>query len=168
MRDLLITGLLVVLCVGVNSTLVYMQKINHFYDKLFGKRGLVVHGVIIIALWVGFFSYVTSSIVNSGNLSNHLLLLIIASFAGVLSAYLFITSLKLLGPGSLVNANFFVQKKQKVIIAGIFRYLDNPMYISFELYIVSLALFYEAYPMIVAALLLFIGLNVIQARVERI
>lgn len=164
MTSLQLAILLFAIAVTVNSVCVYAQKRHHIYGH-FGHWGWAMHIVLLTILW-------SAVVVAAGQLhsSLHWSLPALARYVGYISALaaslLFLASAKNLGMGTVLNGNFFGHGKKAS--GGTFGFLKNPMYDSFVLAFIALALVFSEGGYLVLAVESYIGLNVIQSSVEQI
>lgn len=162
MAFMLITCFSLLLAVAVNSCSVYLQKHRHIYDKY--QHGLLLHALIILPFWLlfGFFAGTLDRNYRLPTVSLPALGYALAAAA----TFIFIAAVSTLGPGSLINSSFFTQ----TIVAqkGIYKFLRNPIYDSYWLLFFALGLIASNAAFFIISGLSFIGLNVIESRIERI
>lgn len=158
---MLITCFSLLLAVAVNSCSVYLQKQRRIYDKF--RHGLLVHGLIILPFWLAF-GFLASTLGSNYRLPT----IPLPALGYVLTAAaicMFVTAVYSLGPGSLVNSNFF--KATAFTKKGIYKFLRNPIYDSYWLFFLALGFITSNAAFFIIAGLSFIGLNVIESRIER-
>jgi len=161
---LILTTLSLILAVAVNSTSVYLQKHKLFYDKF--ERGLLVHGLTITPFWV-LFALLLSGLNGTYKID-------IPEYLGVgylsviIAIGLFVVSIRQLGLGALVNANFFKKNSIKPVSLGIYKLFKDPIYDSYFLLFIGLGFAMSNAAFFIIATISFIGLNIIESKVERI
>lgn len=164
MGYLLLTSLILVLAIAVNSTSVYFQKDRRFYDRF--DSGLLVHGLVITPLWLVFALLLAELNQTFGidmpeyPIVGYLLIVVALS--------LFVMSIKQVGSSALVNANFFQKSKVKPISTGVYKFLKNPIYDSYFLLFIGLGFALSNAAFFIIAGISYIGLNIIESKVERI
>ncbi|MBI2589053.1 hypothetical protein HYW35_02535 [Candidatus Saccharibacteria bacterium] len=159
-------AIILVAAVTTNTVSVLLQKKYKLYNRLSKRYGAYIHGGIILPFWALFFAIVFYYAFSYGELTDGLLNATVSIFLVVISLYLIYASIRTLGFWSLVNGNFFNKGQQSHAKQSVYGHLQNPMYIGFELLVASLAIAYETYFLLVIAGLMFIGLNLVQARFE--
>ncbi|WP_343576959.1 methyltransferase [Mycobacterium sp.] len=162
MAYMLATSFSLLLAVLVNSCSVYMQRRRGVYDKF--RHGQLVHAVIILPFWL-LFGFLASTL----NMHYKLPGVSLPGLGYVLAvsaAVIFIAAVYILGPGSLINSNFF--RPGAAASRGIYRYFKNPIYDSYWVFFLALGFVTSNSAFFIIAGLSFIGLNVIESRIERI
>jgi protein-S-isoprenylcysteine O-methyltransferase Ste14 len=159
---MLITVLSLLLAVAVNSCSVYMQKQRRVYDKF--RHGLLLHALIILPFWL-LFGFLVGALDKHYRLQT-ISLPVLGYGLAALAACIFISAVYVLGPGSLINSNFF--KPRPFTHDGIYKYLKDPTYDSYWLLFLALGFITSNGAFFVIAGLSFIGLNVIESRIEKI
>jgi protein-S-isoprenylcysteine O-methyltransferase Ste14 len=156
------TSLSLLAAVAVNSCSVYMQRRRHVYDKF--RHGLLVHALVILPFWL-LFGLLVSTLDGHYKLQT-MSLPVLGYLLTVLAALIFVAAVYVLGPGSLINSNFF--KPEAFTQKGIYRYLKDPIYDSYWLLFLALGFMTSNAAFFIIAGLSFVGLNVIESRMERI
>lgn len=159
---MLITSFSLLLAVAINSCSVYMQRHRHIYDKF--RHGLLLHALIILPFWLllGFFLSTLDQHYKLETVS----LPILGYLLVILAASIFLAAIYVLGPGSLINSNFF--KAGCATEKGIYKYLKNPIYDSYWLFFLAVGFITSNAAFFIIAGLSFIGLNIIESGIERI
>jgi len=85
----------------------------------------------------------------------------------VIATSLFVVSIRQIGSGALVNANFFQKSRVKPISTGVYKFLKNPIYDSYSLLFMGLGFALSNAAFFVIAGVSFIGLNIIESKIER-
>lgn len=157
-------SLSLVLAVAVNSTSVYRQKHRRTYDRF--NNGLLIHILVIMPFWVLFVVLLSGlNQAYSINISKY------PTFGYsliVIAMLLFVTSIRQIGYGALVNANFFQKNIGKPVSKGVYKYLKNPIYDSYLLVFIGLGFVLANAAFFIIAGLSFVGLNIIEGKIERI
>lgn len=162
MGYLLLTCVMFALAIGVNSGSVFAQKRFEFYSR-WRNNGWLLHSLVILPFWTIFIYLLI-------NLNSHYLLRFQAApvigyiFYG-LAALLFWLAIREIGWQSLLNGNWF--GRGKISHLGIFNILENPIYDSYLLAFIGAALVDGNAAYFVIGLESYIGLNVIEGRIEQ-
>ena len=127
---------LLVFAVAVNSVSVYAQKKYGFYNR-FGSNNFLIHSLVITPLWILFLYASVHLSSNPLNPNDKLKLLGVLGI--IISLVIFTVSIRQLGSQALSNGIFF--GKSKVTHAGIYQYLNDPIYDSYVLATMSIGLF---------------------------
>lgn len=159
---LLLTCAVFALAISVNSGSVFAQKRFQFYDR-WRNNGLLVHGLVILPLWAAFI-YLLATLNSHYRLRMPAVPLVGYAFF-VLAIVFFGLAIRAIGWQSLVNGNWFGHGK--ISRAGIFSILQNPIYDSYLLAFIGAALSTGNAAYLVIALESYVGLNIIEARVEK-
>lgn len=162
MSYMLITSFSLLLAVGVNSCSVYMQRHRRIYDKF--RHGMLLHALIILPFWL-LFGFLLSTLDKHYKLQT-ISLPMLGYLLVVLATSIFIAAVYVLGPGSLINSNFF--EAGHATKKGIYKYLKHPMYDSYWLLFLALGFITSNAAFFIIAGVSFIGLNIIESRIERI
>jgi protein-S-isoprenylcysteine O-methyltransferase Ste14 len=152
------------LAVAINCLSVHAQRRHRAYDRL-GRWGWPAHIALLTLAWGGAivcFAFIKGRAV--WPLAGWVRPLGIV--VGALASLTFGAALRELGLQSLFNGNFF--GRAVFSERGIYRVLANPMYDAFLLAFVSLALRRADAIYFLFALESLVGLNLIEARVERV
>lgn len=161
MAYMLITCCSLLLAVAVNSCSVHLQKRRRVYDKF--RHGMLLHALIILPFWL-LFGFLASTLGRNYQLPT--ISLPAFGFAlATLAASIFIAAVYTLGPGSLINSNFF--KVTEFTQNGIYKFLKNPIYDSYWLFFLAFGFITSNAAYFIIAGLSFIGLNVVESRIER-
>jgi protein-S-isoprenylcysteine O-methyltransferase Ste14 len=140
-----------------NTSTIYMQKKWRIYDVFVGKKNAqTVHGLLIGFAWLQV-AVVSIFVTRSSWAFGAVLPLGLLIIAG--SIWIFITALKDIGSGSLVNSNFFGKKLHTS--GELYKKLKHPTYISYVMIYVGLGISFGQYGYILAAASLVIGLSVL-------
>lgn len=124
-----------VLAITVNTFTVHSQKKYKIYNKYFGKSAQVVHVAIISVVWGAF-------VLAAYNLNQSDWRLLQAYPLGgaallLLALVIFVAAYVQIGSDGIVNANFFGKKTKK--LQGIYNFMPEPMYVSYTLLLLGLA-----------------------------
>lgn len=164
--DVLIFGVISIsVSVFFNSLLVYLKKNKKGIFTKTKKWSILIHGMIIVPLWISTFLGVIYLSLKDG-LSSSMFSLVTSVVVYMSSLIIFYFSVAALGWGSLVNRNVFEGKKNRVVKSGVFKYFNNPMYVSFDLFFVALGLLTGNVSTVLVAAYLFVGLNLVQSKIE--
>jgi len=157
--------LLFAMASGINTASVLFEQRNRWLTSRFGARAWPVHMAIITPGWVAFLTFETLL----GNWV-HWDLPEVLRPAGVVRAIgagaLFAASILQLGIRKTFNGYFFASTDSAPVSGGIFRWLANPMYDSFWLAFVGIALFRANAIYLVLAAASYLLLNRCEATVE--
>lgn len=166
MSGLYITSLILIMAVAANSISVYSQKRYNFYTKNFGKKDQTIHSLVIMPFWAIFLAFVSRLNNNMQLKYGFINLWFVEVIVLTVAVVLFISSIKIIGSGALVNSNFFTP--QKKVESGIYRYLKNPIYDSYALFFLGLGLIYSNWGYFALSALIWLLLICVEARVEKI
>ncbi|GAC1652970.1 MAG: hypothetical protein NVS4B6_29450 [Mycobacterium sp.] len=163
MGYLLLTCVMFAVATGINSGSVYAQKHFQFYDR-WRHNGWLLHSLVILPFWA-IVIYLLM------NLNSHYLLRfrtvpIVGYVFFALATLLFVLALHEIGWHSLLNGTWF--GRGSISHAGIFNFFKNPIYDSYLLSFIGAALAGGNVAYFVIALESYIGLNIIESRVEKI
>jgi protein-S-isoprenylcysteine O-methyltransferase Ste14 len=159
-----LTGGVFALAVAVNCASVHAQKRHRVYDRL-GRWGWPAHIALLVLVW-GAAIACMALLVGKVTWSLPGWVKPIGLALGVAGSLMFGAAIRELGIQSLFNGNFF--GRASFTDRGIYRVLSNPMYDAYCVLLVSLALRRADAVYLLLAVESFIGLNVIEARIERI
>ncbi|GAC1387419.1 MAG: hypothetical protein NVS1B7_1220 [Candidatus Saccharimonadales bacterium] len=142
--------------IAVNAISVYLQKSRNFYTKKFADHAWLVHRIIISIFWglavlAGFGLAYSPWKYSKTNVPLGALLMTVA-------VVLFVLAIKQIGSQALGNGNFFGQKLRN--LGGIYRYLKNPIYLSYAVWYVGLTFVTQKKTFLLMALIVIIGLRV--------
>ncbi|KAA8957721.1 MAG: hypothetical protein F6Q13_16130 [Mycobacterium sp.] len=159
----LLTCVIFALAIGINTGSVFAQKRFGFYNR-WHKNGWLLHSLVILPFW-------TIAIYLLLNLDSHYLLYFPAMpLTGytflALATLVFGLAIREIGWPSLLNGNWF--GRGTISHARIFMLLENPIYDSYILAFVGAALTGGNAAYFLIALQSYIGLNIIESRVEKI
>ncbi|MDI3313380.1 MAG: methyltransferase [Mycobacterium sp.] len=163
MGYLLLTCAMFALAIGINSGSVFAQRHLRFYNRWHNNSWLL-HSLAILPFWA-FFIYLVM------NLNRHYLLrfqsmpVIGYVFFG-LAILLFGLAIREIGWQSLFNGNWF--DRGRISHTSVFKFLKNPIYDSYLLAFVGAGLVSGNMAYFVIALESYIGLNIIETKVEQI
>lgn len=163
MRYLLLTCVMFALAIGINTGSVFAQKRFGFYTR-WHKNGWRLHSVVILPFW-------TLAIYLLLNVDRHYLLRfpampVIGYAFFALATLVFGLAIREIGWSAVLNGNWF--GRGKISHARIFTVLENPIYDSYILAFIGAALMDGNAAYFVIALQSYIGLNIIESRVEKI
>jgi len=139
-----------------------MQKRYKYYDK-FGKDGYAIHSVVVSVAWGLFVVTEFLAARSTWRLDSSYPVLGYATM--LVALVIFVLALKQIGIHGLGNGNFFGKPLQQ--LGGIYNYLPEPIYISYCLWFLGIAFASSLKVFFVLALVGFIGLIFIEARIER-
>lgn len=139
MRRLVLTLGMLVLATCVNTASVAAQQHGHYLTRWFGRRGWYVHLALVLPPWLAFLAllpglnrHVHWPLPRAGRRYGGLVL----ALAGVL----WVLAYRALGAARTGNGNFFGRAPDAPVDSGLFRLRTNPMYDSYTLALVGLAL----------------------------
>lgn len=151
---------------SINSWLVHAQDKRKWLTRRFQEKAVIAHALAILPLWGAFFIFTVASTISNSDISNHQLEVIGGTSLLGFGFLLMFLSLGKLGFGSLVNLDKFSPQRRKPIESGIFRYLNNPMYLGFDSVVAGLGVMFANYYTVITAGLMYVALNLVQARIE--
>lgn len=156
-----------VLAIAVNCVSVYAQKHYRAYDR-FGRWAWPAHIALLCAVWGAAVAAMILVPIVAPDPSWPLPTWVrpIGLVVGVLASVIFGLAIRELGVQSLFNGNFFGY--ERYASGGIYGLLDDPMYIAYTLSFVALAFRQADAVYLLLALVSVVGLNVVEARVERV
>ena len=162
MSYFVLTSIIFVLAITVNSLSVFLQKQHSVYDKF--HHGWMLHSLIILPFWLLFTILVSQ-------LNRHYIVsfdLPVSTWFGygliMMGTVMFTFAVREVGSQALVNGNFF--GKGKIVNSGIYRFLKNPIYDSYVLFFLGLGFSLSNAAFFFFAVMSYIGLNIIESRVE--
>ncbi|OBJ81393.1 hypothetical protein A9W97_02400 [Mycobacterium gordonae] len=163
MGYLLLTCVIFTVAIGINTGSVFAQKHFGFYNR-WHKNGWLLHSLVILPLW-------TIAIYLLLNVDRHYRLRfpampVIGYAFFALATLVFGLAIREIGWSSLLNGNWF--GRGKISRARIFAVLENPIYDSYILAFIGAALMRGNAAYFVIAVQSYIGLNIIESRVEKI
>ncbi len=147
--------------IGINSLLVYLQK-KHALYKPFGSRGLGVHSTVLTVVWGGFIYACTQLHQSSWQFEPERLL---GAFMIAVALTVFVLSVRQIGTGALVNANFFGEKIRT--LKGIYNYIPEPIYASYVVLLAGLGFYSGQVGFLMLSTVAFIGLYTIERAAEQ-
>jgi protein-S-isoprenylcysteine O-methyltransferase Ste14 len=153
---------LLILAIGVNSALVWLQKTRQIYQR-FGKRAHGVHGSLISVFWGAFIisEFVDNS--STWRLPHAYPIAGLTLMAGAL--LLFGLALQQIGWDALSNGNFFGKPMRK--LGGVYRYIREPIYWSYAVWFAGIGLVTSLKAFFIYTLISIIGLVGVESWVER-
>lgn len=158
----LLTCTIFAIATGINSISVYVQKRFRFYNRW--RNSWLLHSLVILPFWA-IFMYLLL------NLNNHYILHFHALPAAgyvllILATLMFGLAIHEIGLRSLLNGNWF--GRVKILHGDIFNLLKNPIYDSYLLAFIGVGLADGNAAYLILALEGYIGLNLIESRIEQI
>jgi protein-S-isoprenylcysteine O-methyltransferase Ste14 len=139
MRQLVQTLAVFAAAAGVNTGNVAIEQRTSFFTRRFGPRAWYVHLALVLPVWGGFLLQLRRV-----GRSVHWPLPRAAQPLGTLlllaAGGLWLTAFTELGPRRTGNGNLFGRGSQAPVTGGVFRHRTNPMYDSYVLALVGLAL----------------------------
>lgn len=165
MSDLFLTMVAFALAAGINTASVALQLRTGFLTRRYASNAWYVHLAIVTPGWL-LFLYLVSILGRHRGwpLPEQLRpagLLIVA-----VSGALWLWTFAQLGAERTANANIFGRGPKQPVDSGLFRYLENPMYDSYILAFVGLALWKANAQYLLLALESYVLLNLVEARIE--
>jgi len=153
---------LLMLTIIVNCLTVYFQKTRRIYDR-FGRHSLTVHSIIVSIFWGLFIisEFVTSK--SDWRLENSYPVIGYSIMAIALT--IFVLAVREIGYKALSNGNFFGQPIRQ--LRGIYKYVPEPIYISYSLWFLGIGLVSSLKVFFVFTVISLIGLVLIESRFER-
>jgi len=162
MSYFVLTSIIFVLAITVNSLSVFLQKRYRLYDKF--HHGWMIHSLIILPFWL-LFTILVSQLDSHYTAPFDLPILTWLGYGLItMSIVMFTFAIREVGSQALVNGNFF--GKGKMVNSGIYRFLKNPIYDSYMLFFVGLGFSFSNAAFFFLAVISYIGLNAIESRVE--
>lgn len=165
MRHLILTIVIFAVAAGINTGSVVLQRRNGFLTRRFGARGWYLHLALITPGWVVF-------LILLARIGNHVRWPLPSALRPVgvvlllMSSGTWLWAFAQLGPERVANGYFFGRGPREPVEGGLFRQLRNPMYDSYLVALVGLALFRAKAVYLVLALESYLLLNLMEARVE--
>lgn len=161
MNYFLVVSIALAVAIIINCLGVYVQRRHAFYDR-FG-HGWFVHSLVISPSWALFV--ILASRLHDRTVANfHSIKWLGLAVSGVAIA-MFVSAILKVGTQALSNGNFF--GKGKITNGGIYHYLNNPIYDSYWILLVGTGLYWGNWAYFLLAVECYIGLNIIEAYVER-
>jgi hypothetical protein len=153
---------LLILAITANSTLVYLQKTRHLYQR-FGNRAHGIHGSILSVFWGAF---IVSEFVNNHSAwrlahSYPIIGLMLMASAIVL----FGLAIQQIGWGALSNGNFFGQPMRK--LGGVYDYVHEPIYWSYVIWFSGIGIVTSLKSFFVFSVISIVGLVGLESFIER-
>lgn len=164
MNTLLQMTLQFAIVVAVNSSAVYAQRRYKLYTRVFGRYDWQAHVILLSVIWLAFLLALIFIQLPIWQLPPTLRL--VGIVVAALGIWLVIESWLILGTTGTCNGWFFGRGPTKQLAGGVFK-LRNPMYSGFVLLFISAAFWLENAAYLWLAIVSFVLLNLIQARVER-
>ncbi|WP_407684860.1 methyltransferase [Mycobacterium sp. HUMS_1102779] len=147
----------------MNSASVFAQKRFRIYNR-WQKNGWLVHGLVILPFWIIAIYRVLR--LNSHYLLRFPAMPVVGYTFFALATLIFALAIREIGWPSLLNGNWF--GRGKISHARIFNLLRNPIYDSYVLVFIGAALNSGNAAYFVIALQSYVGLNIIESRIEKI
>ncbi len=165
MTHLLRTMAVFALAAGINTGSVALQLRTGFLTRRYGNKAWYLHLAIVAPGWLVFLYLVSDLGRHRGwPLPQQL------RPAGILilglSCALWLWTFALLGPERTANGNIFGHGPTEPVDEGPFRYLQNPMYDSYLLAFVGLALWKANAQYLLLVLESYVLLNLVEGSVE--
>lgn len=139
MRRFLLTGLVFAVAAFTNTLSVVLQQRGTYFTRWFGQRGWYVHLALVLPLWVLLLALIPGA----GRRLHWPLPAALRPFGLPLllgAAFLWLALYRQLGDTRTANGNLFGHGSQERVTGGVFRFRANPMYDSYVLALVGLAL----------------------------
>ncbi|MBI2588910.1 hypothetical protein HYW35_01740 [Candidatus Saccharibacteria bacterium] len=156
----ILTCLVFALAVAINSVSVYAQRRYKYYNRW--QNGWLIHSAVIVPAWIAFI-YLFVSL--NGHYGINFYLLPIVGYVLLLMAFgVFMMALHEIGVQSLTNGNLF--GRGKISHKGIYKILKDPIYDSYLLWFIGMSFVYGNAAYLILMLESYIGLNLIESRVE--
>ncbi|MEX2586717.1 MAG: methyltransferase [Actinomycetota bacterium] len=165
MGHLMLTAVAFVLAAGINTASVAVQSRTGVLTRWFGARAWYVHLGITLPAWGAFLFLLV-------DLGRHVRWPLPEELVGAgvfllcASAALWVVTFVQLGPERVANGYFFGRGPTEAVEGGVFRWLRNPMYDSYLMAFLGLALFKANAVYLIMAAESYLLFNVIEARVE--
>jgi protein-S-isoprenylcysteine O-methyltransferase Ste14 len=157
-----------VAAIAINCVTVWAQKHHRFYDRVFGRRAWPAHIAVLVLVWGAAIALVVVLVLQGPEVTWPLpgwvrpLGLVVTVAASVI----FGLAIRALGAQALFNGNFF--GRERFADGGIYGVLADPMYVAYTLSFVGLTLRQADAVYLLFALVSLVGLQGIEARVEKI
>lgn len=150
------------LAIIVNTLTVYLHRTRGIYQR-FGKRAWLTHQIIISGFWIlpifGGFGLRYSQFelpVTYASLGIAIMLFALG---------LFVSAVAEIGTQGLANGNFFGKPLRK--LGGIYKVINDPIYLSYAIWYVGLALATGRLTFFIMAGICVIGLMGVESRIEQ-
>lgn len=165
MTHLLLTMAAFALAAGINTGSVALQLRTGLLTRRYGSKAWYVHLAAVTPAWL-LFLYLLSNIGRHRGWALPEQLRPAGIFILVIASGLWLWAFTQLGPERTANGNIFGRGPAEPVDKGPFRLLRNPMYDSYLLAFVGLALWKANAQYFLLALESYLLLNVLEARVE--
>jgi protein-S-isoprenylcysteine O-methyltransferase Ste14 len=154
--------------IAVNCVAVWAQKRHRFYDRVFGRRAWPAHIALLVTVWSTAIVLIVVLVLEGPEISWPLPVWVrpIGLAVSLAATLIFGQAIRALGAQALFNGNFF--GRARFAEGGIYGRLRDPMYVAYTLSFVSLALREADAVYLLFALVSLVGLQGVEARVERI
>ncbi|MBW3591817.1 MAG: phosphatidylethanolamine N-methyltransferase family protein [Actinobacteria bacterium] len=165
MRHLALTMVAFALAAGVNTGSVALQSRTGVMTRRFGARAWYVHLGLTLPAWGAFIFLLV-------DLGHHVRWPLPAELMGagvallLVGIGLWVATFIQLGLERVANGYFFGRGPTEAVEGGVFRWLRNPMYDSYFMVFLGLALFKANAVYLLMAAESYLLFNVIEARVE--
>ena len=153
---------MLLLTIAVNSLTVYLQKTRRFYDR-FGSHGYGVHTALITAFWGAFI--ISEFIANRSTWRFSHTYPIPGLIIMAVGLALFVAAYRQVGSSALSNGNFFGRPLRQ--LGGIYRYVREPMYMSYAVWFLGLCLLTSMKVFLVYTVITLVGLVGFESYIER-
>lgn len=153
------------LAAGINTASVALQLRTGLLTRRYGKKAWYVHLAIVTPGWL-LFLYLVSSLGRYRGWALPQQLRPAGILILALGSALWLWTFAQLGPERTANGNIFGRGPTEPVNHGPFRHLENPMYDSYLLAFVGLALWKANAQYLLLALESYVLLNLLEASVE--
>lgn len=155
-----------VVAIAVNCVAVWAQKHHRAYDRL-GRWAWPAHIALLVLAWGGAVAAIVALVRVGPGLSWPLPAWVrLPGLAlGVVATTVFGLAVRQLGVQSLFNGNFFGRGRPFTHV-GVYAWFADPMYVAYTASFVALALREADAVYLLLAVVSYVGLNVVEARVE--
>lgn len=157
-----------VVAIAVNCAAVWAQKRHRFYDRRFGRYAWPAHIALLVVVWGGAVALIVVLVYAGPEVSWPLpqWVRLPGLAVGVVATTIFGIAIRQLGAQALFNGNFFGHGRP-FNRHGMYALLADPMYASYTLSFVAVALREADAVYFLLALVSFVGFKV-EAWVERV
>jgi len=164
-RRLILTTTAFALAAGVNTASVALQQRDQFLTRRFGRRGWYVHLAVVLPPWAVFLALVPRL---GGQVRWPLPRAVQVAGPPVLgvAASLWVLAYRQLGGTRMANGNIFGVGDATRVEGGLFRFVANPIYLSYLLTFIGLAFRQRNAVYLLLAGESYLLFNQLEARVE--